>query len=202
MWPNSRTRERARQQQPVGHKQVLGEFFMTSSAHFFLWPWRQRNHKAAEWPPGLRVQFRVWVRVGVRVRVRVKYAERPSGEELPSSSPTAVRGAAAVGTCSHFSRAFLNVYPFDPAIPQPANPAATHQRPRAKCHWHFNVLMKMRAKRKARAAENEQNMLKILWNCYKNSRDAVAIVDTVMVLVIVVFAFDSSHELIMLECGF
>lgn len=60
----------------------------------------------------------------------------------------------------------------------------------------------MRAKRKARAAENEQNMLKILWNCYKNSRDAVAIVDTVMVLVIVVFAFDSRHELIMLECGF
>lgn len=53
--------------------------------------------------------------------------------------------------------------------------AGTRQRPRAKCHWHFNVLMKMRAKRKARAAKKKRtnkNMLKILWNCYKNSQQS------------------------------
>lgn len=53
--------------------------------------------------------------------------------------------------------------------------AGTRQRPRAKCHWHFNVLMKMRAKRKARAAKEKRtnkNMLKILWNCYKNSQQS------------------------------
>lgn len=53
--------------------------------------------------------------------------------------------------------------------------AGTRQRPRAKCHWNFNVLMKMRAKRKARAAKEKRtnkNMLKILWNCYKNSQQS------------------------------
>lgn len=56
-------------------------------------------------------------------------------------------------------------------------------------------------------------MLKILWNCYKNSRDVGAAVAvggviaavTVMLLidiVVVVVAFDSRHELIMAGCGF
>lgn len=73
----------------------------------------------------------------------------------------------------------------------------------------------MRAKRKARAAKKKRtnkNMLKILWNCYKNSRAAVAAVavgviaavtDIVLIdVVVVVVAFDSRHELIMAGCGF
>lgn len=72
----------------------------------------------------------------------------------------------------------------------------------------------MRAKRKARAAKKKRtnkNMLKILWNCYKNSRAAVAAVavgviaavtDIVLIDVVVAVAFDSRHELIMAGCGF
>lgn len=69
----------------------------------------------------------------------------------------------------------------------------------------------MRAKGKAHAEKKKKtnkNMLKILWNCYKNSRDTVAVavgviaVVTVIVLFDVVVAFDSRHELIMAECGF
>lgn len=74
---------------------------------------------APEWPTGLRVQF--------RVRVSVSGLSMPSNrrrclEELPSSSPTAVRGgraSAALGTCWHFSlsRAFLKCLPFRPRNP-------------------------------------------------------------------------------------
>lgn len=169
---------------------------------------------APEWPTGLRVQFRVRDSVS---GLSMPSNRRRSLEELPSSSPTAVRGGGQVlllalaGISLSLSRISQM---FTLSTPQ-SRQAGTRQRPRAKCHWNFNVLMKMRAKRKARAAKKKRtnkNMLKILWNCYKNSRAAVAAVavgviaavtDIVLIDdVVVAVAFDSRHELIMAGCGF
>lgn len=126
----------------------LWQVLLTSSC--FLWPWRQRNHKAAEWPTGLRVQFRVWARVGVRVRVRVKYAKQTAWREVAIIvSDSCLRGRLPLAFLSRI----LQCLPFRPRHSatrrSPQSREATRQRPRAKCHWHFNVLMKMRAKSKS-----------------------------------------------------
>lgn len=80
---------------------------------------------APEWPTGLRVQF--------RVRDSVSGLSMPSNrrrclEELPSSSPTAVRGGGqvlllALAGISLSLAHFSNVYPFDPAIPAGRHPS-------------------------------------------------------------------------------